>query len=899
MTKLSSCLARPGRLLVLLVVCCCVSSNKLLVTAKNMNDGRYVIANAMNSDDGDHKNKKKQYSTDYQAEFFDVYSPPIRSRYAQVFWAEMAPVPLPPEIVARFDNNNSKTMAIVGYEVDQVRRVPDKNGQLQDIPVPITHAYNHHYIAALTDDRQGRMVKKALPPVLEHAVMTHGTNQLWDFEAFDDDPQRTINSPEGIPHAQIFSEANGGEMRLSYHGYPRGYAQLIQSPNTFQINPMQIDTYNRDAPGPQFQPGPLPRASPLYNKTSQDGIPSYSGLLECPCSDAIERKWWYAYALLPTSTTTEGGRCAAPQALANATECFQAGRYVVPAPHIQTHIVNNNATNHSSSSVPDGCSLNQRATSGILDITWKEPSPARDGALPTTQKDEDEDVPPPQQVVAFASGAINATVTLTRPTDTVTLALVGPADQWFGIGFRTQTMSRREMQGDECPSGGPYAIVVYDHGTEERALDFHGMGHVLSHSTLTVVSNTVEGNHRKVVLQRPLEGPDDRYFTFDLEEASLPIIMATGCNMTLAQHCGHGASQLNFLATDTNRPVCRDGIQATIGGKEFDEGRRRCAPFPQSTLLEQGNPTCSVHTYQGGLHCCKHLQSLLDHDQETPWADQVLEYHMKFRYYFEEYTPAGSTTGAAAVVTATSRDQDNHQIATKSATATTTVPASHQNLVRFYWMTEAFAGEYDIVQCPPGTPTSQCIQVISSRWSVRQLLRNCDGPWCTGRDSHNADGIELIYAGPHCHAPSCLSMELYNADTGELLCHVEPRPGQSTDKVYDELGFLAIPPCLWGHEDGLMKPVFLSTNTTLLSIKRNNNTRAHFGEMASWQMRGVVVMDNKNQDKPGYVVDNDNNNKEHAVAVNDKIQTGETADLATDTQKTEPKTSIRKGRPEV
>jgi len=27
-------------------------------------------------------------------------------------------------------------------------------------------------------------------------------------------------------------------------------------------------------------------------------------------------------------------------------------------------------------------------------------------------------------------------------------------------------------------------------------------------------------------------------------------------------------------------------------------------------------------------------------------------------------------------------------------------------------------------------------------------------------------GINLIYAGGHCHAPSCISLNLYNADTG-------------------------------------------------------------------------------------------------------------------------------------
>ena len=39
--------------------------------------------------------------------------------------------------------------------------------------------------------------------------------------------------------------------------------------------------------------------------------------------------------------------------------------------------------------------------------------------------------------------------------------------------------------------------------------------------------------------------------------------------------------------------------------------------------------------------------------------------------------------------------------------------------------------------------------------------------------------MELIYAAGHCHAPSCLSMELYHADTGMLLCSHYPVYGET------------------------------------------------------------------------------------------------------------------------
>ena len=51
---------------------------------------------------------------------------------------------------------------------------------------------------------------------------------------------------------------------------------------------------------------------------------------------------------------------------------------------------------------------------------------------------------------------------------------------------------------------------------------------------------------------------------------------------------------------------------------------------------------------------------------------------------------------------------------------------------------------------------------------------NCWGPNIT-----EYSGVELIYAAGHCHAPSCISMELYHADTGMLLCSHYPVYGET------------------------------------------------------------------------------------------------------------------------
>lgn len=67
----------------------------------------------------------------------EVYSPPITSLYSQVFWTGLDAVPLPSDIVNRYDGRG---MAVVGFEVDQVFKHPDG-----DVSVPINVAYNHHF----------------------------------------------------------------------------------------------------------------------------------------------------------------------------------------------------------------------------------------------------------------------------------------------------------------------------------------------------------------------------------------------------------------------------------------------------------------------------------------------------------------------------------------------------------------------------------------------------------------------------------------------------------------------------------------------------------------------------------------------------------------------------------
>lgn len=75
---------------------------------------------------------------------------------------------------------------------------------------------------------------------------------------------------------------------------------------------------------------------------------------------------------------------------------------------------------------------------------------------------------------------------------------------------------------------------------------------------------------------------------------------------------------------------------------------------------------CNSIQYSGGLSICKHKRILLDEDQEI--RPELLRYHMKYRFWFQEYVPKNDTANA-----------------------------SHFNLDRIYYQTEAWAGEYDVV----------------------------------------------------------------------------------------------------------------------------------------------------------------------------------------------------------
>jgi len=387
------------------------------------------------------------------------------------------------------------------------------------------------------------------------------------------------------------------------------------------------------------------------------------------------------------------------------------------------------------------------------------------------------------------------------------VVITGPADVWFAVGLNATTMA-----------GTPYAIVVDGDGNvTERALGLHLPG-ILLPPTLTVESSAVHASRRTVTVSRPIdETPTFRLSVAALRaKAELSIIAATGSTKTFGYHAAKGSSQIPMFAIDEPTCVCTGAATqpfgqssgylrytppagepgspgSSVAGANFTQlawSGKHCLPYPASTmLLGKGNPSCDLRAYTGGQSCCHHLFTLLDKDQQTPWVDQPLEYHMKFRIYY----------------------QDSPSI---------------KNVIQHNWGGMATPTEYDVPKCSEG------IEGCSREGG--QWVHRMNGTWTVG-EMTGGKGIEFVTIHGHCHAPTCIDFTLYNADTGEVICRQVPVYGQS-NTTYDEKGYLAVPPCVFGSpEDGLLRSPVLNASTRLFSTKTCSANDGHHGEMSLWQ----------------------------------------------------------------
>jgi len=457
--------------------------------------------------------------------------------------------------------------------------------------------------------------------------------------------------------------------------------------------------------------------------------------------------------------------------ISSADDCFAAAKAMDRVGNATVH-----TSQGASAALPAGCTLTFDASTGSVKAFYNTQESGKCCGAGVTEVHGSDDT------------LVGLEMTVSNTTGTVEITLTGPSTVWFGVGFFADTMEQ-----------APYSIIVDGTGAvSERRLANHASGRTLA-PTVTVTSNTVKDDTRTVVLTRPAlsHGPD--YANFSVSDLEIPFISAIGSTSALSYHKAKTASTL-ALWPSAQQPVCLCSHPAApfgsaVGtikylptGEEFGFVNY-CRPEPRESILFQRNPTCDVRSYVGGLQVCKHMWSLLDADQMNDervqrWKSQPITYYQKYRIYFQEY---------------------------KEGFHIPTIP-------RQCWGIGAAGGqaEYDVPKCPPGTPVEDCKHEI---WGVV---------------TPGGDNLHLAAIHFHCHAPTCLEMAIYNNATGELVCSEKPiygGTGQIDLPKFDEPGYIAVPPCLWGDHPAL-EPMPKASGVTFLIKAITNSTYGHHGEMA-------------------------------------------------------------------
>jgi len=414
-------------------------------------------------------------------------------------------------------------------------------------------------------------------------------------------------------------------------------------------------------------------------------------------------------------------------------------------------------------------------------------------------------------VAGSASSLVQLKINVNATSAIITIS--GPAAVWFGVGLGALNM------GD-----APWTVVVEGNGAvSEWKLGDHVMGTRLE-TSVQILSQTVTAGVRRVVLQRPLEG---RHHTFSLAPGIVPFINAVGSGPSFSYHKDQALSSLTLLPPGEGACVCLDpkpfgeasgslvynpvpGQKGEMGNGSSGFGANKCKKWPASVLLNQSNPTCDIRAYAGGQWACKHMWSLLDADQDIPWPDQPLVMYHKYRMWVQPY------------------NESYHQQVRLGSQETTS-----GWLIGSPW-------EYDVPKCREGIPG--CSKE-NGTW-VHTIVGGMLGT------NHSLSAMNF-----HCHAPTCLSMELWacpsgtpvgecDPSNGQLVCREEPVYGGSGSPAlsgtrFDEAGYIAIPDCMWGPKEYGLEPPFNLTGLTLQLIKRSNATYGHYGEMAGgqpWQL---------------------------------------------------------------
>jgi hypothetical protein len=240
------------------------------------------------------------------------------------------------------------------------------------------------------------------------------------------------------------------------------------------------------------------------------------------------------------------------------------------------------------------------------------------------------------------------------------------------------------------------------------------------------------------------------------------------------------------------------------------DGRPPIPPFSCNLNFEsQQNPSCSIQIYESGFRCCEHGVFVIDTDQYDVDALPVTNFYFKFNFKYEKVVSSPQEEGVRSLVTLPVRPP-----ACCDVTANLTVGGNI---------------EFDVPLCTAGTAPEDCIFEMAST-QFFDLQSNYHSKAAQHPEEENPDQlVGLVYAVGHLHVGG-LSLDLYNDETGELICHSDPTYGTGEEPGNEKDYLVGMSDCVFDP------PLYMKRSQLLRTVSRYNSTINHRGVMALWLM---------------------------------------------------------------
>uniref|UniRef100_A0A7S3E400 Uncharacterized protein n=1 Tax=Chloropicon laureae TaxID=464258 RepID=A0A7S3E400_9CHLO len=235
-----------------------------------------------------------------------------------------------------------------------------------------------------------------------------------------------------------------------------------------------------------------------------------------------------------------------------------------------------------------------------------------------------------------------------------------------------------------------------------------------------------------------------------------------------------------------------------VGADKID-GKPPVPPFSCNLkFMQEENPSCELDWYEGGFRCCEHGVFVIDTDKHDPATLPEQEFYFKFIFDYKDVEPETVPVRPPACC---------------DVTANLTVGGNI---------------EFDVPQCTAGIAPEDCVYEMTSS-QFFDLMPNYHSNQTREKDVDPKQQVDLVYAVGHLHVGG-LSLDLYDDESGELICHSEPTYGTGS-AAGDELGYLTgMSSCTFDP------PLRMTRDAVVRTVARYNNTVPHHGVMALWLM---------------------------------------------------------------